>query len=269
MAALTGAQAPAGWAERGQDFEHYIEHLSDDPRMSTTTDWLAELRESKQQAIARAQAAGAEQQAVQQTAQEQLQAEQSRLAALIQDAQIEHLLQEFCSEILQGHPNFVGYSLTRTVRSRAAGSTIECTEPDPWTGPVENNALSALGNGRYMSAVDWKLQSNYHGTNGHELKPLRILIATTAAGIRLDGQMLSAPTAENFKQSLLAAFKTTLRTFSRRRSHRHHRRWYRRFFKALFPTGKLSAVLVAGTVIIILLSAALAVHIAQVVGVKP
>ncbi len=240
--------------------------------MSTTTDWLAELRESKQQAIARAQAAGAEQQAVQQTAQEQLRAEQSKLAVLIQNVQIEHLLQEFCSEILHGHPNFVGYSLIRTVRSRAAGSTIECTESDPWTGPVENNALSAeldLGNGRYVSAVDWKLQSNYHGTNGHELKPLRIAIATTAAGIKLDGQMLSAPTAENFRQALLTAFKTTLRTFSRRRSHRHHRRRYRRLFKALFPTGKLSAALVAGTVIVILLSAALAVHIAQVVGVKP
>lgn len=240
--------------------------------MSTNNDWLAELRESKRQAIARSEAAGIEQLAVRQTAQEQLRAEQSKLAALLQNTQIEHLMLEFCSEILQGHPNFVGYTLTRTVHSRVAGSTNECIESEPWTGPVENNSLASefdLRNGRFVSAVEWKLQSNYCSTQGHELKPLRITIATTAAGIKLDGQMLPAPTGEKFKQALLAAFKATLHTFSRRRSHRHHRRWYRRLFKALFPTGKLSAALVAGAIIVILLSAALAVQIAQIVGMRP
>ncbi len=240
--------------------------------MTRSTDWLAELRESKRQAIAHAHAASAEQDRVWQSAEESLRAEQSILAALVHEAQVENLLQEFCAEILCGHPNFSGYSLSRTVRSRAAGSTIECSESGPWTGPVENNALSPeldLANGRYVSAVDWKLHSNYLGSNGHTLKPLRISIATTAAGITLDGQRLSSPTAENFKAALLDTFGRTLRTFSRRRSHRHHRTWYRRFGKALIPGSKLSATLVVGSIIVMALSMALAIHLAQVISLKP
>ncbi len=240
--------------------------------MSTTTDWLAELRQSKQQAIARAQAASDEREVYYATAQEQLQADEAKLAALIQHTRVEPLLKEFCTEILHGHPNFLGYALTRTVRSRAVGSPVDVAEPAPWTGPVENHALSselALGNERFVSAVEWKLQSNYRGTQGHELRPLRIAIVTTAAGIRLDGQLLATPTAESFQRALLDAFQATLRTFSRRRSHRHHRRWYQQVWRVLFPTGKLSLALVVGTVVVILLSAALAVHMAQVIGLRP
>jgi hypothetical protein len=240
--------------------------------MSTTTDWLAELRESKRQAIARAQSESAERHNASQTVEERLRAEQSRLATLIQDTQIEPLLQEFCAEILSGHPNFVGYFLSRTVRSRGLDSPIEYAESAPWTGPVENNALSpdlGLENGRYVSAVDWKLQSNYHSMHGHELKPFRIVIATTAAGIKLDGQSLAAPAAEIFKRALLDTFQATLRTLCRRRSHRHHRPWYWHLFRMLFPAGKLSTALVAGSIVVILLSMALAIHIAQVIGVKP
>ncbi len=240
--------------------------------MSSAGDWLAELRQSKQQAIARAQAASDERQVFYRTAQEQLQADQSALAAFIQTARIEPLLREFCTEILDGHPNFLGCELTRTVRSRAAGSSVDITEPEPWTGPVDQQALSSelnLGNGRYIRAVEWRLQSNYRSTEGHELKPFRIAIATAATGIRLDGQLLSAATAEHFQRALLDAFNGTMHGFSRRRSHRHHRRWYERLWKALFPTGKASLALMVGTVLVILLSAALAFQLSQALGGRP
>ncbi len=119
--------------------------------MSATADWLAELRQSKQQAIARVHAERAEHRTLLQTAEERLQYEHSTLAAHIGYMQIETLLQEFCAEILDGHPEFFGYSLSRTVRSRAVESATECKESDPWTGPVENRPLPRnldLGNGR-------------------------------------------------------------------------------------------------------------------------
>jgi hypothetical protein len=245
---------------------------SDDTRMTAHTDWLADLRESKQQAIARARDKGAGQQALWQTAEERLRFRQTTLAALIGQTQLETLLQEFCVEILRDHPNFLGYSLRRTVRSRSAASAVERTEPDPWSGPVENNPLPQdldLGNGRHVTAVDWKLRSDYNSMDWHELRPLTIHVSATTAGVKLDGQLLSPPTVETLKRALLDAFKATLHTLGRRRGHRHRRSWYRRLWRTLFPRSKVSITQVAGSIIVITLSVVFATHVVQNISLKP
>ncbi len=153
-------------------------------RMSETIDWLAELRESKREAIERAQAKIAASQATLQAAEERLKSEQAQVATLVRSLQIEPLLRELAGEILNGHPNFFGLSLTRNVRSRVVGTTLEIAEPPPWSGPVESNPLPAtldLQDGRYIATIDWRLESNYGGTELHELRPLQLSVSTSAS----------------------------------------------------------------------------------------
>src|SRR5438477_12951402 len=123
------------------------------------TDWLAELRQEKQQAIERA---GTRTAAPPNGIADRLESEQQHMAALIQTIGIEALLQQFVDEILRDHPRFVDPTLNRIVTIRDAGTSLAREEKEgaPWSGPVAGNFLpAALGppGGHVVSRVDWRL----------------------------------------------------------------------------------------------------------------
>lgn len=201
-------------------------------------DWLAELRESKRQAIERAQAGKARGLSPQERTAVQLQSQQDLLAALIKAVDVERSLQQFADEILQGHPLFSNMSVTRTVRSQAVGSAIELTEPAPWTAPVAGNPLPDqldLGNGHYIIAMVWRLQSNYYSPHNNEIHSYRLRVSASASEVLFDGQRLTPQTPDAFKTRLTTTFKSALARFSQRRVRYHrHRPWYRRLWHIFF-----------------------------------
>lgn len=228
------------------------------------TDWLADLRQEKQQAIERSRAQAAD---TQSTVASRLSAEQQRLAALIQTIGIEKLLQQFVDEILRGHPLFVDPSLNRTVTSREAGSSLarEEKEDAPWSGPVAGNLLPAtlaLGDGRFVSRVDWRLHLNHRAPYNEQLKLDDLLVSASAQGVLLNGEALAAPTAEQFKSALVAAFRQTTQASLApgvRRTRRRRRRWYNRLWESIFPSNQpariyIALIIVAMLVLVLVIS---------------
>ena len=241
-------------------------------------DWLTELRESKQHAIEQAQTEVARGQLQREATEDQLQSEQALLATLIKTVQVEQLLQQFTSEILQGHPFFSNTSLTRTVRSKAVGSAIELTEPAPWSALVTENPLPEnldLGNGHYVIAIVWKLQSNYRSLHDKETQSYRMTVSSSASQVLMDGRPLLPQTSDVLKTRLTTTFRDSLERLNRRRVHHHrHRPWYKRLWRTFFPHTDLTAFLLIGALVIVAFSILLAVVAAQILtgmswGVRP
>ncbi len=237
------------------------------------TDWLDELREEKQRAMALAQA-GASQRA---SAENQLRGAQEQLVATINRVEVERLLAEFTREILRDHPLFPNSFVSRTVISRGSDSSQAAKESPPWSGRFENNFLPQhleLANGRYVVRVDWRLHLNSQRLNGETPKSRDIHISISAQGVQVDGQFLPAPTADHLKSALVDAFRHTLpggtlqpervRTYRQRKP---RRRGHRRGWRALLVSGRpMRRTVIAVALIIIVLSALLGVMVKEIVG---
>jgi hypothetical protein len=233
-----------------------------------TDDWLAELRETKEHAIERAQAEVARGELQREETQEQLASEQAQVAALIKRIESERLLQQFTREILQDHPFFSNIALTRAVRSKAVGSTVEFTEPAPWSAPVAENPLPDnldLENGHYVIAIGWKLQSNYRNLHNYEIQSYQLSVSASASQVLMDGQLLSPQTADAFKTQLTTAFKNSLEHLNRRRvrHHRHHS-WYKRLWRTFLPRTSLTPGFIIIAIIVLVLSIFLAVYAGEI-----
>lgn len=224
------------------------------------TDWLDELRQEKQQAIARTQTArnAAPQYG---SAADRLQAEQRQLAALIQNIGIEPLLRQFVDDVLRDHPLFVDPTLTRTVTGRdsAGGPALEEKEGPPWSGPLAGNHLPpalVLGSSRVVSRVDWRLHLNYRQQYSDQLQLSDILITATAQGVQVGGDLLAEPTAEKFKTALIAAFRQSTQPSlppGVRRARRKRRRWYHRLWESVFPANQPTRIYVAMIIVVVLI----------------
>ena len=231
-------------------------------------DWLAELRETKEDAIEQMQAEIVRGQLHREETQEQSGAGQAQVAALIKRVEIERLLQQFTSEILQDHPFFSNIALTRTVRSKAVGSTGEFTEPTPWSAPVAENPLPDhldLGNGHYVIAIDWKLQANYRHLHDYEIQSYRLKVSTSASQVLMDGQLLSAQTPDAFKTQLTTTFRNSLEHLNRRRVRRHrHRPWHRHLWRTFFPRTNLTTRFLIVVIVVLVLAILLALVAGQI-----
>jgi hypothetical protein len=233
-----------------------------------TDDWLAELRETKEHAIEQAQAEVARGELQRGETQEQLASEQAQVAAMIQRIEIERLLQQFTGEILHDHPFFSNIALTRTVRSKAVGSTVEFTEPAPWSASVAENPLPDhldLGNGHYVVAIDWKLQSNYRNLHDYEIQSYRLKVSASASQVLMDGRLLLPQTPDAFKTQLTTTFKNSLEHLNRGRvrHHRHHS-WYKRLWRTFFPRTSLTPGLLIIAIVVLALSILLAIYAGEI-----
>jgi hypothetical protein len=232
------------------------------------TDWLKDLREEKEQAIARTRGAGP------QVAGEVDQAE-TQLAAIIQGIGIEPLLQQFMDDVLRDHPLFVDSSLNRTVFGRAAGDGLahEDRESAPWSGPVEGNFLPSaleLGGGRTISRVDWRLHLNFRQRHSHQPQLNDILVAASAQGVQVNNEVLAIPTAEKFKTALINAFRESTQPAPLHGvRHKRRRRWYKRLWQSVFPDIHSTGFFLMLVVGVILSLLAVIYVLSSTIGVAP
>ena len=164
--------------------------------------------------------------------------------------------------------HFFNTSLTRTLHSQATGSAVEFTEPALWSAPVAGNPLPDhldLGNGHYVIAIDWKLQSNYRNLHDHEMQPYGLWVSASANQVLVDGQLLSPQTPDAFKTQLTTTFRNSLEHFNRRRVRRDRRRpWYRRLCRVFFPGTNLTTGFLIVEMVVFILAILLALVAGQI-----
>lgn len=222
------------------------------------SDWLADLREEKQRAIARSQ----EHTESVAAAKAELEKQQSEIIAAVKKLQVEPLLLELQNDILADHPYIFDAYIKREVKSRADAVAGEVLEAVPLSGLLDSGSqdlAAELADGRYISQVSWRLRLNLKDLDGNPARPRDIVISINSAGASINDRSLEELTRDEFQSALVEAFRE-----ASRRPHsagdpgrrRRRRAWYKRLLRSAVP---VSAVQQRWAVIILVLIVVLAV----------
>lgn len=234
------------------------------------SDWLTDLREEKQKAIAQSK----EHSVSVAAAKTELEKQQGEILTMLSELQVEPLLLQLQNDILVDHPFIFDASIKREVKSRADAVAGEIVEPTPLSGSLDKQSIgisAGLSDGRYISEVNWRLRLNFKDLEGNPARPKEIVVAITPSGASVGDRELGDLMRDEFQSALVAAFRDAS---NRSRSgdslgRRHKRRaWHRRLLQAAFPVSAMQQRwAIAILFLIVILAVAFGLYARQIIDI--
>jgi hypothetical protein len=222
-------------------------------------DWFRDLREEKELTIAQIRERETQESAQRQATLETCQRDQSEIISSLKVIQVEALLQQFMNDVLQDHPLFSAFSLSRTVMSRTVDGPTPIPELSPWSDTLQNHLWPEnqhLANGRYIARVEWTLGLTPIGFREETRGAFDIVVVVTANSVHVNDQSLRGLTPGDLANALRHAFRISTQQVSatqldQRHRRRHKRRWYNRLWRRFLPTDR-SLWIYALTILVII-----------------